>query len=324
MGIYKRAAVSGMVHELTRQGYVSWPSKLAEEIAADEIADSLSDEEMPEVTGDDGLTEAEAENVLNKIVEVASEIEAKTGGYRDEEVNKVASSNTYEDVASYNALRLMEKAAEEATSVTGPDVPGPSAPTVDNSATAEGVIDQKKNPSAAVVVPQGTTGLDTKPGAVGKEEDRDQPGAQASEPTGDVAKLANMLAALGKSAAEMDGASLSGGSTQGPAPTPRQDLSDNLKIPGAVASGQGQTAQKIPNSAHVGELKNQPAGNPGPTAPTPTDPAQDAVKKASEALLATPEGRNLLGKLAQVYQQSEAQQKEAQASQLLQQLANLS
>lgn len=306
MGIFKRAHVRGVAHELTRQGVTVWPSKLAEEEAADAVADDLDEEEVPEVTDEDGLSPEQAAEVVQKLVEVADEIAQKTGGARDLGVNKVAASVTYEDAAAYNAAALMQKAAEETSAQTGPDVPGTGAPSAAMGATAETAIDASKVPSAAVVGPQGTTDFSTAEGSVGKEKEQDKPGAVASEPTGEVAKLSSLL----KLMSAMDGASLTGGDAKGPAPTPRQDLPDNQVIPGAVASSRGGTGLDFPEAAMVGVIKQQPAGTPGQTAPTPNDVAADA-KAASLYLTRTPQGRSLLKKLSE---EAEKQEKKEETS----------
>lgn len=299
MGLFKRAHVRGMVHELTRMGVVSWPTKLAEEMAADEIADALPDEVVPEQTEDDGLTPEQAEEALKQIVEVAEEIAEKTGGAIYEDTCKIASETSYEEMASYNALVLMEKAAEE-TAAGGPIVPGQDAPSVDLGTTSEAEVDAKNNPSADVVVPQGTSEVDTSPGAVGAEETRmEQPGAVGSPPVSEAAKTAATLQSIESLLQKMamDGASLSGGAAQGPAPAARVDLNDNLNIPGAVATSQGTTALDIPESATIGDTKKQPAGTPGATAPTPNEPAKDAVKQAMELLATSPEGHELIQRM---------------------------
>jgi len=316
MGLFKRAHIRGMAHELTRQGIVTWPSKTAEEEAADGLADALEEEEVPEVTGEEGLDPETAQAALDKLVEVAEEIAAKTGSY-DPSLTKTAASTSYEDAASDAAWSLMEKAAEETAVDSGPDMPGQSAPTPDLGATAEAEQDARNVPSADLVGPQGTSDVDTSPGAVGAEEKQpEQPGAEESPPTGEVAKtssLESLQSMLRKLAREefnkvaADGASLSGGSTQGSPPVPRQDLNDNLVIPGAVAPSQGQTGQNVPGAANVGVTMKQPAGTPGPTAPTPNKPAQDAMKQAMAILSSTPTGRSFLKKLSE---EAEAEEEE--------------
>ena len=326
MGIYKRAHVRGMAHELTRQGIVTWPSKLAEEEAADAIADATGDEEIPEVSGEEGLSPEQAQEVINTIVEVAQDIADKTNNEADIGVNKESANMTYEQAASVAAVGLMQKAAEETAVSTGPMVPGSSVAAPDLGATAEAEIDATKVPSAAWVGPRGTSDIDTRPGAVGQESTTAaQPGAEGSPPTGEVAKLSSLLQQLSSwdnKLAAADGASLSGGAVKGPAPAPRQDLDDNLVIPGVVASGRGQSAQKVPAGAYVGETMKNPAGTPGVTAETNNEPAKDALKQAAEILASTPQGREYLAKLSQAAnQQAQRQTKEAAVAQALQVLA---
>jgi hypothetical protein len=322
MGLFKRAHVRGMVHEATLQGLVSWPSKQAEEEAADALADALEDEEMPEVTDEEGLTEEEAAEVLEQIVEVANAIEEKTGGAILEDTQKIAASMDYHSAASNAALSVMEKAAEETAVATGPDVPGTSTPSPDNSATAEGEIDEVKNPSSDVVVPVGTSSVDTSAGAVGAEEPQVQePGAVGTPANSEASKLSHILSALNKhAAAKADGASLSGGSAGGPAPTPRKDVDDNLGIPGVIAPGQGKSQQSIPRGANEGMLMRQPAGTPGPTDRPDNELEKDPIKKAAAMLRSTQGGRNVLYKLseaAKVAEQEDIAAQEARAAQAL-------
>ena len=311
MGIFKRAHLRGMVHELTRMGVVSWPTKLAEEMAADEIADEMPEEVVPEQTGDEGLTPEQAQAALEQIVQVAEQIAEKTGHVIHEDTCKIASEQTYEDAASHAAVAVMEKAAMEASG--GPTIPGQVAATPDLSATSEGAIDAATTPSAAIVGPQGTTEVDTSPGMVGAQERRmEQPGGEGTPPTNEAAKTASAIQSIHSMLQKMsavDGASLSGGAAQGPAPTPRVDLDDNLNIPGVVASSQGTTVLDIPAAATIGVTKKQPAGTPGPTAATPNEPAKDAVKQAMEVLKSSPTGQILLQKLAKDAKEKEEKKK---------------
>jgi hypothetical protein len=281
MGLYKRAHVRGMAFELSRQGYVSWPSKEAEEQVADEVADQFPDQTVPEVTGEQGLSPEDAAQVVNKLVEVANAISEQTGGAPDPGVNKMAAATSYEDAAAAAALSVMQKAAAE-----GPDVPGEGKSTPADGATAETKIDATKTPSSERVGPKGTSDLSTAGGAVGKEEKRpDQPGSEENPPSGEVAKAASsIMDMLRKMSA--DGASLSGGAVKGTAPTPRKDLDDNLVIPGAVASSKGHTGQSVPASAVVGHTSPQPAGTPGRSAPTPNEVSKSAALEAAKLILA--------------------------------------
>lgn len=304
MGMYKKAHVRGMVHEMTRRGLVQWPTKQAEEEAADAIAEELPEEVMPEETPEEGLTPEQAQMALEQIVQVAEEIAQKTGGQILEDTQKLAAASSYEDAASHAAVSLMEKAAEETAAATGPAVPGATTPTPDLGATAEAEIDVKNVPSAAIMGgPQGTTEVNTTPGAVGAEAVRpDQPGVVGTPPTSEASKVASPVVdtvmQMLQKMASVDGASLSGGPAKGPVPNARVDLEDNLDIKGAVAARQGTTSLDIPAAATTGVTKSQPAGNPGVTAPTPNEPAKDAVKKAMEMLRASPTGNALVKKIA--------------------------
>lgn len=313
MGLFKRSHVRGMAHELTVQGVTTWPSKTAEEEAADAVADDLDDTEVPEVTDESGLSPEEASVVVQKLVEVADQIAQKTGGARDLGVNKEAASLDYRDAAAYAAANLMQKAAEE--TAMGPEIPGTGTPSAASGATAETAWDASRVPSAALVGPPGTTDFSTAGASVGKEQPQgQQPGAVASEPTGEVAKLSSLL----KHMAAMDGASLSGGETAGTAPAARKDLADNLVIPGAVAKAQGASGFEIPEDARVGVIKKQPAGTPGPSDATPNAVAAD-VKSAAAFMTTTAEGRELLRKLSAEAAQYE--RKEAAVSEAVQLLA---
>lgn len=306
MGIFKRAHVRGMVHELTRQGIVSWPSKYAEEEAADAIADAAEEHEIPEMSGDGGLTPDQAKEVLDHIVDVAQIINAHAeagggsagagGGELDEAIKESSARLSYEDASAISVYTLMQKVAEETAAATGPMVPGATPPKPELGATAEAEIDAKDYPSTEYTGPAGDTSFDTSAGAIGQEIKRDvQPGTQTSSPENGPSKLATILSMLGKSA--MDGASLSGGAAKGPAPAPRKDLPDNLDIPGAVASRMGVSAMKVPANANVGELRGQPAGEPGASAPVSNQLTADVTKQAMDILLSTAEGREQLRKM---------------------------
>jgi hypothetical protein len=295
--------VAGMAHQLKVQGIVKWANEEIEEEAVDSIADNLGDEEVPEMVPEEGMDPEKAQEVLQAIVEVSQELANKTAGYVDERLNKTAAAMNYETAAARAAQRLMIKVAEETAAMTGPDVPGQSTPAEVQGPTAETEIDKVKNPSSEVVVPQGTTALDTAPGTVGAQtEQPQQPGAVASPAATEVSKLATLLSHLGYKKANTSGASLSAGATGGPAPTPRVDLPDNLQIPKVVAAAQGQTAQSVPASAMIGALTPQSA-TPGPSAPTPNDVSDDAISKKAMAMMQDPQQREVLKKFAQAYVQ---------------------
>jgi len=288
MGLLKRAHVRGLNFGLIRNGLVSYPSaKFANEVA-DAVADNVEDTEAPEMTDGSGMTAAEVAPILQKLVEVAQEIAAKTGSARDLGLNKVSADANLNIVklAYAHADRCIEKAALE----SGTNNPG-SGPAEHSQVTSEGETDAQKNPSSAVVGPQGSTSLDVSAGMIGSQSVRpNQPGTQDSPAPTTLAdvKISSLLAKL-----SADGTLPQGGG--------RQDLSTNAHMKRLVVP-QGMTHSTTP---HVPvPLKKHPA------APQPhvSNEIQADVKKTAAQLLSTPEGRQIINTLAE--QQKQAAQNE--------------
>ncbi len=306
MRLFKRAHVRGMAHELMRQGVIAFPSEKIAVETADAVADNFTDEEIPPVTADAGLSEAEASEAVTKLVEVAEVIAEKSGQPMDTDLNKAAGLADYHKIASAHAVNVIQKAAME-----GPEVPGQGSPAPAEGATAETGIDNKDNPSAQVIVPKGQSSLDATPGTVGAQTVRqDQPGVQENPPPQDIAdvKISQLLRKMAETAAPNpagDGTpSAKGGNGPG-----REDLSTNIAMGKDMIVPQGNTnltppAEPVPlkpNPAAAGVTKQDSAG---------TDVQQD-VKKAAQLLMQTTAGKKIISKMAEV-QDAEAQ---AQATQ---------
>ena len=266
MGLFKRAHVRGINFELVRQGLIAWPSEKISEEAADAIADNMPEEELPEVSEEEGLTEEEAANVIEKLVEVADEIAEQTGGVKDASFNKIAAEIDPYEAAILTANDLIEKAAMEA----GTDVTGDGRFQEDNMSGGMANIDAVKDPSAEKVVSTGTTQLDTSPGAVGAEKPTDDaPGATAIT-DGEVAKLSQVFARLRKAAGEEadEGTAPGAGDTSSPA---YDEPTTNIKMDGAIA--QGQTGH--PKGPQIGEQ------TPNPAMSNPVKPTSEVAKLSS-------------------------------------------
>lgn len=268
MALFKRAHVRGMSHRMAALGLVTWPSKQAEELAADKVADDFTDQEVREVTEQDGLTPKEASLVVQRLALVANDLTAKFGGARDLGVNKYASEANPVEAAYHAADCVMVKAAEEAGNMVTGD-----GRMQTEMAAGTGPVDAEKNPSSEWVGEKGTTRLDTSPGAVGAEKPQEKkPGASDVTPA-EVAKLSSFLKKLSDEMA--------------PVGTPNEPK-DNLIAAGAVE--QGKTVQ--PKGPQMGEQKPQPAKQQV-TAATPNEPS-----KLARAL-------NLLSKLSEEMEESE-------------------
>lgn len=261
MPLFKRAHVRGMSHRMAAMGLLTWPSKQAEELAADAVADDFTDQEMREVTDRDGLTPKEAALVMTRLASVANDLSVKTGGARDMGVNKFASEVDPIQAAYYAADCVMVKAAEDAEAgnmVTG------DGRFQHEMAAGTGPVDAAKTPSSELVGEKGTTRLDTSAGAVGAEKPQEKkPGATDVTPA-EVAKLSSFLQKLSDEMA--------------PVGTPNEPK-DNLQAAGAIE--QGKSVQ--PKGPQIGEQKPQPAKQQT-TAPTPNEPSKLAQSKLARAL----------------------------------------
>lgn len=244
MGLFKRAHVRGINHELVRQGLISWPTEKIAEEAADAVADELDEEEMPEVSGEEGLSAEEAAGVIDKLVDVAEEIAEKTSYYRDADFPKIAAAVDYETAAGAHATSVMMKAAAEA----GTDVTGDGRFQEDMMEGGMGPLDASQNPSSEWVAPQGTSSLDTSPGEVGAQEPQTPPGASAATP-GEVAKLSYQLDQVLRKLSSTDPGSGNTGAPGHTEPPDNQDMS-------GVAPAQGKTVQ--PKGPLMGEQQAQP------------------------------------------------------------------
>jgi hypothetical protein len=272
MGLEKRSHVRGMNHQLIVRGILSYPTaKIGEEVA-DAVADNFEDEEIPEESPEDGLSEEQAASIIDQLAAVADAISEKTGGARDFGVNKQAASVSLQDAAYAHAVALVKRAMEEGTT-------NPGEGTVTPELTgAEAQVDAVNNPSSAVVVPQGSSSIDTTPGIVGHAEPAaQQPGASASpapDSMADVKAASELLRALKK--LSEDGVLPSEGG--------RMDLNTNSNITTPVVA-QGTTNSTTPTEPVP--QKPHPATAEAGLNTTGSAPA-DVAKVA--AFLQTPEG----------------------------------
>jgi hypothetical protein len=307
MGICKQARVRGMNHQLIVLGVVDYPTEKIGEDVADAVADNFSEEEIPEMTDSDGLTAEEAQAIIEQLAEVSAAIAEKTGGAKDHNLAKIASSFSIKDAAMAHATYLVKRAMEEGTTNPGQ---GGSMPELTG---AEAQIDAVNNPSTDVVVPQGTSSLDATPGSVGHQEvASEQPGTvgtPAPDSMADV-KISSVLADLLKKLSS-DGTLPSG--------APRLDLNTNAVIDTPVVS-QGMTNSTTPVEP-IPQKPHPAASDAGLVTDTkPGNDMQSDVTKAAEELLRTPGGREVLAKL-QAKQASELQTASAVLSRALQSVA---
>lgn len=244
MGLFKQAHVRGINHELIAKGVLTYPSAKIAEDAADAVAENLPEEEIPEVTGEDGLSAEQAAEVIEQLAAVADAIAEQAGGAQDLDVNKVASEVNLQEIAWAHAQFLVKQAMEEGTTNPGQ---GGAEPELTG---AEAQVDAMNTPSSALVVAQGATSVDTSPGEVGAEKTTEnQPGTlgtPASASDAEVKAASELIRVLRKLSAD------------GTLPTEggRQDLNTNSAISTPVVT-QGTTNATKPTEANP--QKDNPA-----------------------------------------------------------------
>lgn len=324
MKLFKRAHLRGMTHELMRQGVISFPSEKHAEEVADAVADEYPDEEIPPVTDETGLSEEEAADAVNKLVEVAEVIAEKSGQARDLNLNKAAAAVDIQKVASAHAVALIEKAAME-----GPEVPGQGAAVPAVGATAETELDNQDNPSSEVIVPKGQSSLDATPGSVGAQSVRpDQPGTQEDAPPETVAdvKISQLLKKIAEAGTPNPAGDGTPGAHGGNGPG-RDDLTTNIGMGKDMIVGQGKT--NISSPAEPVPLRPNPAASGVTKQDTPGTDVQSDVKKAAQLLMQTEAGKKIISKMAEAQdaeanlQQAQKAEEEKAASVLMRALGNV-
>ena len=214
MGLFKRAAVRGVAHELVRSGMVSFPSKEAMDEAADAVADSPDTGGMPEMSGEGGHSPEELAAAANKLMEIAHALMEQAGAAapgspeaggppmppgmdappppspeaakQAAELSKTAAASDYETVASDVALACMEKAAAEVKlSAGGALIHGGDKGNDASQAAQHGevaALDKKQRPEGAYHTGVGKTELSTIGGLIGDMSKH--PKGPANSPSG--------------------------------------------------------------------------------------------------------------------------------------------
>lgn len=210
MGLFKRAAVRGVAHELVRSGFASFPSKEAMDEAADAVADAQP--QMPETSPEGGHSPEELAAVANKLIEIAHalmEQAGAAGGPPPEgempggegggepppppspeaakaaaDLTKMASSANYEDLAAAEAVACMDKAASEVKAASGLIHGGDKGNDPAQAAQVGEVakLDKEQRPEGAYHHGQGKTEFDTK-GAIQGDMSKN-PAAPKNTPSG--------------------------------------------------------------------------------------------------------------------------------------------
>jgi hypothetical protein len=277
--MFKHAYVRGIQTALVNEGVAVFPNK----DTADKVADYIA------ARVDIDLTKSVPRETTHKIATdlvAASDWIMKQPGFKAASWNKLASWDDVMKLADENAVALMEKAAEGST-IEGGDKGNdePQAP------AGETKMDVKQRPPGYATDSQGKTEVDTKPGAVGKEEENPnaphETDKKDNSPQEQSRTASATLASLFKAA---EGSTIMGGD-KGNNPTQvthAEGKMDQAQRPVGYATfgtkGVGSLGEVMKNMTGPAVVGRE---TPNPNAPAETDkktnsPQQTSAKAAEE------------------------------------------
>jgi len=157
--MFKHAFVRGIQSALVNQGVATFPDETTANKVADYIADRV----------DIDLSKPVPRDVAVKVavdVKAASDYLKGQPGFKAASWNKLASWDDVQKLADHNVVQLMTKAAEGST-ISGGDKGNEEG----QSPQGETKMDVEQRPPGYATDSRGKTDVDTRPGAVGKEEE---------------------------------------------------------------------------------------------------------------------------------------------------------
>jgi hypothetical protein len=236
----KHAYVRGIQTALVNSGAAAFPDETTASKIADYIADRVDIDPLQPVSRT--VTHKVATDLVG-----ASDWIKKQPGFKAASFNKLA---TWEDVAQLadrNATQLMTKAAEGST-IEG----GDKGNTEGESPQGETKMDASQRPPGYAENSLGKTEVDTRPGAVGKEEE--QPNKPKESPSGDNSvqehsRTASLADLFRKSA---EGSTIMGGDKGNQTMSSAEAMMDASQRPAGYAV--------LPHQGALGEMMNLVTG----------------------------------------------------------------
>lgn len=272
--MFKHAYVRGIQTALVNSGHAVYPDEPTAHKVADYIADRV------EINLEHDVPRAVGEKVATQLLE-ASEWFKRQPTFKAASWNKLA---TWEDVralADRSAEQLMVKAAEGST-IEG----GDKGNTQGESPQGETKMDAGQRPPGYAENSRGKTDVDTKPGAVGKEETQPNAPAETDHKPNSVEDQSktSALRALFQKAAE--GSTIMGGDKGNQEPTTGEGKMDLAARPAgyAVLPSQGALGEMmahVKGPAVIGRETAQP-NRPSETPSGSNSVTETSAKAASE------------------------------------------
>lgn len=270
--MFKHAYVRGIQNTLVQAGHAVFPDEDTAAKVADYIADRVDFDPLK------GVSHETTAKLAEHIVDASNEFK-KQAGFKPGAFAKVASVEDLSQLAHRHVLHLMEKAAEGST-IEGGDKGNKET----QSTHAEAKMDLAARPQGYAEDSRGKTDVDTRPGAVGKEEE--QPAKPGESPSGsnsvtDQSKTSSLEDLVKKIAAT--GSTIMGGDKGNkPAQAPHAEAKmDHAQRPEgyAVMPGQGDLGEMM---KHFGQGSHVGKEQPNPAAPKQSPSGTNSVVQTSQ------------------------------------------
>lgn len=204
--------------------------------------------------------------IANTVIDASNRIRQQRPGFKAASFNRIENQTDLEKVAQANATHLMEEAEKraEGSTIEGGDKGNTQA----ESPQGETKMDAAQRPPGYAEDSRGKTEVDTRPGAVGKEQD--QPNRPAESPTGgnsatEQSRTASLSDLMRKIA---EGTTIMGGDKGNKEPTTAEGKMDMTQRPHGYAV--------LPTQGALGELMSQAKGPAiiGRETPQPNSPGE--------------------------------------------------
>lgn len=204
--------------------------------------------------------------IANTVIDASNRIRKQRPGFKAASFNRIESQADLEKVAQANATHLMEEAEKraEGSTIEG----GDKGNTQTESPQGETKMDAAQRPPGYAEDSRGKTEVDTRPGAVGKEQD--QPNRPHESPTGgnsatEQSRTASLSDLMRKVA---EGTTILGGDKGNKEPTTAEGKMDMTQRPHGYAV--------LPTQGALGELMGQAKGPAiiGRETPQPNGPGE--------------------------------------------------
>ena len=209
--------------------------------------------------------------IANTVIDAAGRLRQQSPGFKAASFNRVETMQDLEKIASDNATHLMEQAEKraEGSTIEGGDKGNMQG----ESPQGETKMDAAQRPPGYAEDSRGKTEVDTRPGAVGKEQD--QPNKPHESPSGgnsvtDQSKTSSLADLMRKVA---EGTTILGGDKGNKEPTTAEGKMDMAQRPHGYAvlptqGGLGELMSQVKGPAIIGRetaQPNKPAESPGGT-----------------------------------------------------------